>query len=451
MAERVAFKPKAGWSFNWMPACHDIYPGFRWIAVRRNMPSQDAFKVTNDELRMRQWGQGHIRVYAGKNYAVPEALREYVIWRDRDLRSDQPYVMVNAHDAPNKEASPKHKLRMRFQERGHKVFQDSGGFQIISGVKSFVDPVGVAHAHSRYANEGVGLDIPMASVTNMKLTVAAARVQVHNNGIIRKHLKPGVKLIEVSHGVSADSRKAYLDVLLGETQLDGLCIAGLRPSLGVFKPSLKEQALQILLVYLLLGKRTTRIHALGVSTYSSLILLSAAAKVLGWQLTADSARHILSGAGGLTLSDRLASVHGYEDESSRGRREHTARVFPNKICSCAICAAVELNFPYRDSQFLQTHAYISLSRAHAKADEDSSNYLSGVSIPYHPHMQEAIDILKTERDLKTVMTMLKEESRLQRKGAGSQLFTVGPEKALTAKITAAVRNYEQHYKKEFLK
>lgn len=431
-------------SFFWMPACHDMFPGYKWMSHTIGPVDQASVK-TNDELKIRRWVQGNIRMYAGwGSTVVPSGLAEGVLWTAAEERPNLPYVMVNVHDAPSKKTSPIHKKRGLLMKH-HKVFQDSGGFQLISGASKFVDPIHVANAHLEYAAEGVGLDIPMANVNDTALLKACAAVQIANNKLIREITEDKVQLIAVSHGTKAKSRQEYLASVL-DSEFDGLCIAGLRSIFSVYTPTFEEIALHLAYTIGSAKGQTNRFHVLGVSKFTSMILLAAAAKTLDVHITCDSATHILAGAGGATLDHRGGQISNHENKTMRARGD-TIGVPP---CHCEICHKLRYDFHWDNSRFLQTHAFRSLCKAHILACEEAEHYLKHVPIPYYAGLQKAVDILLEKPSPAKALKMLTDLQRHSPKPKG-MLFAPPGSNLFEGRITAAVAAYGKYHKRNFMK
>ena len=441
----------------WMPACHDAYPGLDVIASK-NLKECAPFSEKKFEGYLTQ-RYSHRKLFFGSYKKAKE-----LGWGPNgvlfDLHAEEKkhlkYIMFNASDVPKKEEGVKHRLRNVYAKH-FKIFQDSGGYQLISGAKAFVDPHAVAAAHNRYAHEGVGLDIPTGNLTNLELIEEAAHVQVWNNKILRKDMNKDVDLFMTSHGASAEGRKRYLDITL-DSDYQGITIAGLRPILGVYKPTLEQIVLHLIYVILKTKDRATRYHALGVSTFSSMMLLAAVAEYFQVTITSDSARHILAGAGGTTLSSPNLKVFA----SGAGSRRFGGSVsqefsFLKNFCTCQLCADLKIDAMYSHSRFLQTHAFNSLCRASTEANAQKEfllKYPESTLFGLSQSFARAISLLKTVDNPKDALALLRKLDKAPSRDMATSLFPVSgfedtkvPTAVLEKRIRGVIDSYKKYHKK----
>lgn len=428
--------------FHWMPAAHDSYPGYDWITSSRStkwVAPSSAVRKSDDARIIRVYKYGTSRITCGKYTSDrPEAASETVF----DLHTEErrlPYIMFNANDAPRTSSGSRHKLRTGYVKRGHTIFQDSGGFQLYSGASEFVDPHTVAEMHIRYATEGVGLDVPLGFLPALKLAVPAARVQAWNNKLIQKTY--GGPLFVTSHGAYSEGRILYLQELLRlyGSDIDHMCIAALRPVAGVFNPTLAQIAAHLL--YVLHNVKAKRIHILGVSTFGTLVLAAAAARVYDRAVTADSSRHIMIGASGSTLNPYLKAIAPGGNRAKGNTRDlHVDYI---DTCNCQFCSKLCYNFPMQSSRILSTHALRSLARAQRLVREAADNYLNDIQMPFIPGMLKAVRILQGKKaEAQDVMLAVSKTRK-----PPPLLFEKAESKSPEKRITAVLETYARFHKK----
>lgn len=395
--------------YSWMPAAHDQYPGWDHISITSGLPMRTTAEKKGKGYFMLRRGDKAFTCCIEDSPAEEKALAGRIIFSRREIEKKHcPHLMFNASEAPRYAKGVRHDYRME-SKKDHTIFQDSGGYQLVSGAKLFVDPVAVAEAHNVYAHEGVGLDIPTGSLGNLQLIVESSKIQNLNNAVIRKTLNKDVQLFATSQGVTPEGRKQYLDVMM-DSDFDGITIAGLRPILGIYDPTPVQLMLHLLYVVLRTKDRATRYHILGVSTFSTMLMLACAAEFLKIRITSDSARHILCGAGGSTLS----SPNLVQVKSSAGTRQKGA-ILGSKgsylnACGCRICSALVFDHLYSESRFLQTHAFHSLTMASTHVRNEAKIIMGTEPCPtLGKNFCKAISLLQTVKTAKDALTLLKAE------------------------------------------
>lgn len=91
---------------------------------------------------------------------------------------------------------------------------DSGGFQLLKGTQSFIDPVEVGKSYNRLANIGMDLDIPASWCKMEKADFKAlALIQKANYERMKEVVKPSVKLCLVNHGYDVEARQRNFEYL----------------------------------------------------------------------------------------------------------------------------------------------------------------------------------------------------------------------------------------------
>jgi hypothetical protein len=440
--------------YSWMPAAHDAYPAWDRVTLATGLPAKPFSEQRVGAFLYQRYSDTALIAHSyTKNPKIMAQSDKGKILFDLHEHEQKhlTHIMFNASEAPKREKGKRHKLRMYYKKR-YLIFQDSGGFQLVSGKADFIDPHDVALAHVRYAHEGVGLDLPAANIVDLDYIKASTEIQVLNNRIIHKDMQGKVDLFATSHGVDAQSRKLCLDVMEG-SPMEGLCIAGLRPIVGVYTPTLIDQILHLLYVVLRTRKKVKRYHVLGVSTFSTVMLLAAASKHLGVRITSDSARHILCGAGGKTLSSpNLKVIESDAGTRAKGSVLGARGNFSTQYCGCPTCAALPTDFHKSDSRYLQTHAFASLCDAGTYA-RNSADFLLMSETPVlslGPEFVKAIKLLKeittADQAFKMMVKMAPKSSQprgLFESVAGDQRI---PTSQLLAQMWRIVDTYKAYHK-----
>ncbi len=439
------------YGYSWMPAAHDAYPGWDHVTVVGKLPMKAATESKGKGFYMLRRGDKAFMCFTDGSPAEAKGLSGRTIFsRVEQERKHCSHIMFNASEAPRSPKGMRHDYRIA-TKKDHIIFQDSGGYQLVSGAKLFVDPHAVAHAHNVYAHEGVGLDIPTGSLGNIKLIVESSKIQNLNNALILKDLNKDVALFATSQGVTPEGRKQYLDVMM-DSEFHGITIAGLRPILGIYDPTPVQLMLHLLYVVLRTRKRATRYHILGVSTFSTMLMLACAAEHLKIRITSDSARHILIGAGGSTLSaPNLKQV-----KSEAGTRQKGAALGAKGSyltgCTCRMCNNIVFDHMYSESRFLQTHAFNSLTLASTHVREEAKVIMATEPcMTLGKNFHSALELLKTIKTSKDAFDLLKQEVKETVKRPSLFNMASTGEKTMTnseleKQMAAVIDRYKQYHK-----
>lgn len=282
-------------------------------------------------------------VTAGTLAPFKDALTHKVLVGDEFLKATK-FSLYGVPDAPLRSDSAK---RKHIRKHSY-VIQDSGGFQLATGVQDFVDPRHVSRTHSIYADSGVALDIPGSSVRDHDLVMASARMLVANNKIMREETDKAVRLLNVCHGYNLQTRLDYLKIILKGEPLDSLCIGGLRqPAVAAKSQHNLERSTptgftaHVLLSMFATEKLYYHYHVLGVAADWQMAILSLASAVHQKLITSDSATHALTGKSGALI--------GYGSHKSVNYKVgRSMEDFVNARCACPVCAALKYEFPFRD-------------------------------------------------------------------------------------------------------
>lgn len=223
-----------------------------------------------------------------------------------------------------------------------KLFSDSGGFQLLSGVLDFIDPVELAEYYNRTVDYGIGLDIPVFGHNDMLMRMI--EVMLKNNRLIRRHLVPEAQIYDVSHGSTLKTRALFLDRLLKEKELgEGLAIGGIAQNFKDGGQRVTTATGTVNLMYTLLKTkgRFKRYHVLGTTSafFQALYWLIQEYEVAP-HITADSTTYVQAPVNNLMLNSKF---QGLLLSSSELPKEHRSTALH---CSCPLCAMVKYPVAY---------------------------------------------------------------------------------------------------------
>ena len=337
--------PRLG--YYWVPAAVDgslsqVKVGYKdnddptFLGIQKKEIDNRAYMMVATPTRKLVITTGSFEPFKGKGLHVKHIGEQFL--------KEAKWSLYGASDTPIKRHSEK---RDNIRAMSY-VIQDSGGFQLATGVEDFVDPLAVARSHSVYADSGVSLDIPSSSMTDVPLVLASARMLVANNKVLRENTDKQVKLLNVCHGYNLQTRLDYLKIVTKGNPLDSLCIGGLRQTaIGAHAFESAERSTPIgfithvLLSMLFTQKLYYHYHVLGVATDWQMALLSLASYVHQKLVTSDSATHSLTGKSGTLMC--YASVKHSGHKVGRSMDD-----LVNARCSCPLCSLLQYEFPYRD-------------------------------------------------------------------------------------------------------
>lgn len=274
-------------SFKWIAAgtAYDGFGGFCiYVKIKnrkgdyeeRHVPNGIHVKLKDRELFLTKPG---VRDY---NLYTPICGFDYCVDCDVILKNSavkHSGIMLAYEDSPNRRAIKYDKSKLTQMYIG-----DSGGFQILSGVRNFVDPIDLAKFYNQYVTHGMILDIPVRLLSDVKIIKKTALMQRKNTEVILKHLKKDVQLYNVSHGTRVDIRRKFIDTVHHD-KINNWAIGG--SSVG----NIFDMIYQIFSVTTYV--KADKYHILGVANTLAIIILAWIGKYIN--LTSDSSSHLQSG------------------------------------------------------------------------------------------------------------------------------------------------------------
>ena len=188
-------------------------------------------------------------------------------------------VMLAYEDSNSKRSHKYDKSKLDFM-----LMADSGGFQILSGVRSFVDPKDLAKFCNQYATHAMTLDIPTRAGIDVSLVKKSAKIQKLNTNILLKNLNKDIVLYNVSHGSTPNNRRKFIDAVYDD-RLDSWAIG------GAYYGNLFDKLCHLLTV--IDHTKAKNFHLLGTANTKTIILIAWLGKYI--DVTSDSSSHIQSG------------------------------------------------------------------------------------------------------------------------------------------------------------
>ncbi len=322
------------YGYAWAPAVIDDFPLCQLKCTAANANGSDKVKKVkgNTFYQKSQLGRkltynalrGDLRTLGVKDISYPGA---------KFIKATK-FSLYNQADITNASESGT-KIRNLVRANSY-VLQDSGGFQLVSGVEDFIDPAMVARKHYLYADSGVSLDLPVSGINDKKFALAAAKMLVANTRIILDNSGPA-KVMNVCHGATLEIRSAFIDEVVKEPG-DSLCIAGLRKGATQHENDFDRSspvafASHILLALLKTEKLYQHYHVLGVATPWQMAIIALAANVFQKVITSDSASHSLAAKSGI-----LVDYAGQQAFKLAGRQVDS---YSPNYCSCPMCVELK--------------------------------------------------------------------------------------------------------------
>ena len=256
--------------------------------------------------------------------------------------------------------------KIPFKNQGILTILDSGGFQMLSGKMTFVNPDDVVSRYNANADIGMPLDIPVKAIVEQQFFDRVSRIMKANDNYMIPKLNNDVTLSLISHGTTLDYRKRRLDILDRDTKV--VTIAGLninpKGSISVL-PSKVEQLMYVVSRY---RKTTQYFHVLGV-TEKLFLFLYCLLDSLGYvkNIGADSVTHRICALSGNYLKADFSSVILKKDGPYGKRSE----------CFCPVCRCVHDLRVVHEPLLLETHNLYALVERLKFIHDMSDSYVSG--------------------------------------------------------------------------
>jgi hypothetical protein len=305
----------------WVPAGFDTMGQLKRVGIKKVPRVNGRFKMSENGLTVQT--EDKIITTDKKKFEKCDTVLKYGAWTP-ELIAEHNLKLVMFNSAT---ANPK----MRPQDFGVDVLTDSGGYQLKTGVKKFLDPAEVARKHNAMGTIGISLDLPVTPGEQTILLDRLAQMQRRNNEVFKKELT--ISGMNVSHGFDLINRQKYLDQVF-DPHFDRLAVAGL-----IGHPPIDIVA-HLFWTHDKYGRggKIKHYHFLGISGYGIFFTLSYLAKLLGPDVTisSDSTTYLMHSKN-MLLFDPLR-YSGSLDVSSRKVVLTPSTRLP---CTCRHCRDLE--------------------------------------------------------------------------------------------------------------
>jgi queuine/archaeosine tRNA-ribosyltransferase len=210
------------------------------------------------------------------------------------------------------------------------ILADSGGFQLHSGVKEYIDPLDVITWYNENVDWGMVLDVPPCIHEDQYLKRAAV-IQANNIKVMLDNKKPNVELINILQGGNHDQRMEFLKIV-DNPAIDRLAVPAYRDS------TISDTASILRLVTA--KRKFKHYHILGVYNLLKLAPIIRIANQRGIPLvTSDASTPIQSAVN--KIYHHQQSIFEPEKRLIIGNRENIPSVHNFLPCSCPVCSAVK--------------------------------------------------------------------------------------------------------------
>lgn len=342
-------------------------------------------------------------------------------------------ILINPHS--------KKIIHNQYKDAGIKTIMDSGGFQLLMGVKDFIDPLEVVSFYNNKCDIGMDLDIPIGTGVNHKQLEALAKIQKENYKRMLAHKEGDFEFCLVNHGITVKERDIHYDII-GRKNPKYISIAGMVQ----LNPGNIDPELYIAEVILHTASRYPNvkyIHCLGLTrVYAVLVYCIVDLLNIVHNIGGDSVSYIMNDIGG--VYQRLFNFVGMNIPKNFYQ-------YTKAPCSCPICTTVNdmrliISYNGRTHNMLMQKYYwdhlYSLVSHYLNGEIKTSEFinLSGLQI--------------TERRVKTLVDYCKDFvvngfTPLKRVNSKS-LFADNAIYPNTDKYNSIIKRYEKYYSKRFL-
>lgn len=261
-----------------------------------------------------------------------------------EIRTDIYMLNYTAYSG-SKTSSP----RLRRSGRNPDIWQphilaDSGGFQLYSGVKEYLDPVEIVSWYNDNVDWGMVLDVPPALATP-EIVKRSAKIQAKNIELMLKHKVKNLELINILQGITFEQRKGFLDIV-DHPELDRLAFSGYR---GTVVNSVAD-----VLKILSLPRKFKHYHILGVYNLPKLIPIIKMANMgkRDFLITSDASTPIQSAVN--KIYHHQQTIFEPAKRLLIGHKESISNPYYHLPCTCPVCSAVKyINiFGFIDTQLI---------------------------------------------------------------------------------------------------
>lgn len=328
-------------SFTWIPAGsgRNTYGGVTiYVKVKqRKGPFRETQHYNGFKLYLKDREVFVTRAgYKDYNHYTPIVGYDYCV--DADLNGFNSAVGLNSLMITYSPKLGKRRIDLPKPKEPRWCVADSGGFQLLTGAELFIDPRDLAVFANKYCTRTMTLDIPPPRGCTTENLLRAAQIQRKNSEIILGILDPEVKLYNIAHGFSVESRRQYIDAVR-DIPTDYW-------AMGTLYYGNTHDVIQNLMCALTYVEAKSY-HVFGVGNTLLLPILAWIGKY--FNVTADSSSHLQSGRASTVFSmsgDKFKKVNMGRARDEVFRSESMFSLLP---CSCPICSALGTSEIYTNS------------------------------------------------------------------------------------------------------
>lgn len=269
------------------------------------------------------------------------------------------------------------------------LFSDSGGFQMSKGVVDFVEPDEVIAFYKKKIDFGIGLDVPLPRhLQSTDWFIRMSRVQCANNKYIAKGIEgSSCELYDISHGLTFENRKRYLEDVLEHKSAKYLALGGIGQS--NYDTVIVSTVMGVVNLCYTLDRAKgeyERFHILGTTSsfYLSIYALLTEMGVAPF-ISADSSTYAQSGLAFQTRGTMYKSGSGFIPAFPIEHRP----IGYGLPCSCPMCSLVGYQHVYRMSQ--PANAIHTLTQI--KKAKDITSDMAKLLLQGQPVMQQLISTI----------------------------------------------------------
>jgi queuine/archaeosine tRNA-ribosyltransferase len=210
------------------------------------------------------------------------------------------------------------------------ILSDSGGFQLWTGLRSFLDPVELVKWYNDNVDWGMILDLPL-SIHDPVLIKRSTKVQAKNIDLMLKNKNDRVELINITHGFTAEERLDFLKAV-DRPEINRLAFTGY---ISTIVSSVAD-----MLTILTKARKFKHYHVLGVYNLAQMAVLVKLGNLKGMELLTSDASTPIQSAYNKSYHHQQ-SIHNTHKRLVIGDRESIPADWKFLPCSCPICSALK--------------------------------------------------------------------------------------------------------------
>jgi tRNA-guanine family transglycosylase len=300
------------------------------IIIKRNDPTYMWLICPDRELVLVQPGNLEFSPM-GENF---DKYMDFNLFDDavcNDIDLDIYMINYSAY-GPDSKKSPKARRHGRNPNMNQPhILADSGGFQLYSGTKTYIDPKEVVTWYNENVDWGMVLDVPPIIRTPEYLKRSAA-IQKANIDVMMANKTPNVELINIIHGENYKTRMEFLKQV-DHPDINRLAFPG-------YRDSTVSTIADLLQIVFSKERKFEHYHVLGVYNLVKLAPIIKIANMKGVPLiTSDASTPLQSAVN--KLYHHQQSVFEPARRIVVGAREAYANVNVHLPCSCPVCSTLK--------------------------------------------------------------------------------------------------------------